>query len=305
MTIVMNRLNSTEQSLELKLRVYMQQDLINKIIQWKRDNPTHDDNFERFLYELFPENIKTEDNVEFKTEAAKRRLARRTSSFSSKEVVWVDKRVNNKEWKEMFSEVKASDEITPLGLPPGVEEQDDTTEAEFSQLGEMGFWDKTKLAWELGIAEVGNLDISSIANAGTLSLGGFKIPTEWPYSIALSPISSCDSDSDAEASPTNSAISASTSSSNRSSSLLDDGDDGESESTRELVIAFYKRHNPEKLRKENVDRILSKYSGREQEQTLVRQWESKYGVDIRKEAWYQQLRGGCGKLIHSPQSNQA
>jgi len=119
-----NRLTSSEERLEVQLRAYMQQDLVNKIIEWKRSNLSHVDNYERFLYELFPENIKTETK-EAKADSEKRRMARRQSSFSGKHVIWIDHRVDNNEWKEMFAQVQADDEIKALGLPPGLEDDGD------------------------------------------------------------------------------------------------------------------------------------------------------------------------------------
>ena len=46
-------------------------------------------------------------------------IARR-ETFSDKEVTWVDKRVVNDNWKDVFMQAHSSDEIVELGMPPGV-----------------------------------------------------------------------------------------------------------------------------------------------------------------------------------------
>lgn len=47
------------QNLQTALQDYYRQDFVNTIIMWKRANPRNEDNYERFLYDKFPENIKT------------------------------------------------------------------------------------------------------------------------------------------------------------------------------------------------------------------------------------------------------
>merc|ERR1719253_155029 len=308
-----NRLTSSEERLEVQLRGYMQQDLVNKIIEWKRSNLSHVDNYERFLYELFPENIKTETK-ETKADSEKRRMARRQSSFSGKHVIWIDHRVDNNEWKEMFAQVQADDEIKALGLPPGLEDDGDDllcnansndhqeVKITASELDTMSVWGKAKLAWQLGVAEVGNINVASLstvsanATAAVTGLGsigtniGISQSASWslPYSITLSPINSdSDSDSNSNGSSDNRSRAHSSSSGDGDTSDEDVEDDSFNvREIRELVIAFYTHHNPTKLG--NVDQIMAKYAGKETQ--LVKNWEKKYGTNVREQQWFHDLR---------------
>merc|ERR1711990_1102037 len=284
------RLTSSEERLEVQLRAYMQQDLVNKIIEWKQENPGHEDNYERFLYEMFPENIKTESKAKPTSDADKKNIARRQSSFSGKHVIWIDHRVDNTEWKDQFNEVDASDRIKPLGLPPGLEDDgddgiyckaicndDDDVQIHASDLEGMSVWGKAKLAWQLGVAEVGSINVASLTSG--VSETSLSSWSQWPVidmpsmpQISLSPLSDSDSDS------------------NRARSGSDSSSDGEErkiavERTRNLVVAFYTNHNQGKLG--NVDRIVRKFAGKDA--YLLQQWEQKYGLKVQEQQWFKDL----------------
>jgi len=269
---MLHRLNSSENRLHAQLRAYMRQDLVNKIIEWKRANPDHDTNYQRFLYEFFPENIKTER----KTSTAERKLARRQSSFSCQYVTWIDHRVDNNEWKEMFAGVSPCNEIQELGLPPGLELDDLEDESfdgqlsleqqlEAASVGELSVWDKTKLAWQLGVAEVGSMRVGGLT--GRIHLGDFT-----GLVAQLSPINSISNSN----SPSNS-----DSDDTCVGSDSDDGDIAESQ-LRAAVVDFYKKHNPDKLC--NVEKIVRRYAGKEQQ--LLKELQKKYGDCVLKEGWF-------------------
>jgi len=259
----------------------MRQDLVNKIIEWKCSNPEHVHNYQRFLYEIFPENIKAESR--------EKKLARRQSSFSNKDVTWIDHRVDNNEWREMFSEVDASDIIQPLGIPPGLDMDNannsiiDTGTVPMdaqtiSAIHQLSIWEKAKLAWQLGVAEVGNgLNVNVPAlNALNVSTLKLRVPA----------INSDSSDTD------------------DMSDGMSDGSDGndDSESERDgedklyiteeqlshIVVAFYEKTNPEKL--QNVERIVKKYLGREE--VLYAEWKAKYQVSVKEDLWFHEIING-------------
>merc|ERR1712070_263004 len=152
-------------------------------------------------------------------------------------------------WKEMFASVHSSDSIEELGVPPGIDEDADF-DFDFEEqqslddqvgaavAGELSVWAKTKLAWQLGIAEVVNMsDIGSVGFMSDLT--------------RLSPLSSTRGRSDSETD------SDSSSASEPGNSISDCRED----KLREVVISFYEKHNPSKLK--NVNRIVSRYVGNE------------------------------------------
>merc|ERR1712232_355082 len=148
----------------------------------------------------------------------------------------------------------------------------------------MSVWGKAKLAWQLGVAEVGSINVASITS-GVSETAGLKWPViDMPSmpQISLSPISDSDSDS-------NRARSGSDSS--------NDGEDGRAavERTHDLVVAFYTNHNQGKL--SSVDRIARKFAGRDA--YLLQQWEQKYGFKVQEQQWFKDLE--CPPA----QSNQA
>ena len=102
------------------------------VISWKREqlgkDPGYADEYERFLYEVFPENIHTvpkktavgsDDRggpaVEDRFELDGR------LDFSEVQVTWIDKRVVHDGWKDLFNTTRATDPLPELGLPPGIE----------------------------------------------------------------------------------------------------------------------------------------------------------------------------------------
>jgi hypothetical protein len=292
------RLTSSEERLEVQLRAYMQQDLVNKIIEWKQENSGHEDNYERFLYEMFPENIKTENKTKPPSDADKKKIARRQSSFSGKHVIWIDHRVDNTEWKDQFNRVDASDQIKPLGLPPGLEDDGDDgiyckaicddgddVQIRASDIEGMSVWGKAKLAWQLGVAEVGSINVASLVASET-AMTGLKWPViDMPTmpQISLSSITDSDSDTDSNGDR------------GGSNSSSDGEESRAAERTRDLVVAFYTNHNQDKL--SSVDRIVKRFAGRDA--YLLQQWEQKYGFKVQDQQWFKNL--DC----QPAQSNQA
>jgi len=227
----------------------------------------HGHNYQRFLYELFPENIKTEFRKD-------RPHCSRQSSFSNKNVTWIDHRVDNNEWREMFAEVSASDTVKSLGHPPGLDDDADWKEPESSATAELdaevinqlSVWEKAKLAWQLGIAEVENAGLN-VTNNVTNNVPTLNVPM--PTLTLRLPALSSDESTDSESS--------------------DSGSDCEDAITEEqlshIVIAFYQKINPEKL--VNVERIVQRYHGKEG--SLYSQWKTKYGIVVREAAWFQHI----------------
>jgi len=84
--------------LEINVKIWMLQDLTNKIIQWKLDNPTNVDNYFKFIKMVFPENILMVNDT----------------------VQWVDKRIMGKTWVDTFNNTKSTDTIIKLDNPPGI-----------------------------------------------------------------------------------------------------------------------------------------------------------------------------------------
>merc|ERR1719162_673112 len=58
--------------------------------------------------------------------------------------------------------------------------------------------------------------------------------------------------------------------------------------SRRLVVAFYQHHYPQKLEAGNINRIVITYSGMEAQ--LLNAWKQKYGLDVREEKWFQDLK---------------
>ena len=77
-----------------RVREYMQRDLENLVIAWKRRNPTG--TFERFMRENFKENTRVEDGR-----------------------VVLDERVQGGAWRGTFQRPPAQDKLHELGPPPG------------------------------------------------------------------------------------------------------------------------------------------------------------------------------------------
>ena len=77
-----------------RVREYMQRDLENLVIAWKRRNPTG--TFERFMRENFKENTRVEDGR-----------------------VVLDERVQGEAWRGTFQRLTAQDQLHELGPPPG------------------------------------------------------------------------------------------------------------------------------------------------------------------------------------------
>jgi hypothetical protein len=76
---------------------YMKKELENQMIEWKKKQPTAKQHqFELFLLENYPENIRSEGS----------------------EVVWVDPRVCGENWRGAFLRVSASQQTHQLGPPP-------------------------------------------------------------------------------------------------------------------------------------------------------------------------------------------
>jgi len=86
--------------LQKQMQQFMQQDLENRMIEWKKLN-MHRCSFENFLRDEFPENIKVDGDC----------------------VIWVDERVQGPHWKGAFQRVKASDASVELGPLPGTTQQ--------------------------------------------------------------------------------------------------------------------------------------------------------------------------------------
>merc|ERR1719261_869082 len=116
--------------IQQQIKEYMAKDLRNTIITWKRQQADEQKakDFNRFLFELFPENIETEfrasmaraclDDIDEENDFELRESAF-SSRFSATRVTWVDHRVQGKEWKAAFESTSAADELVELGAPPG------------------------------------------------------------------------------------------------------------------------------------------------------------------------------------------
>jgi hypothetical protein len=80
-----------------RLQDYMKKELENQMIEWKRKQPVSKQHqFELFLLDNYPENVKTEGN----------------------EVVWVDPRVQGDNWRGAFQRLNAEHAVHQLGPPP-------------------------------------------------------------------------------------------------------------------------------------------------------------------------------------------
>jgi hypothetical protein len=116
--------------IQQQIKEYMAKDLRNTIITWKRQQADEQKakEFNRFLFELFPENIETEfrasmaraclDDADEENDFELRESAF-SSRFSATRVKWVDHRVQGNEWKAAFESTSAADELVELGAPPG------------------------------------------------------------------------------------------------------------------------------------------------------------------------------------------
>jgi hypothetical protein len=69
-----NGQSNSDESLQAALAAYYHQDFVNTIVRWKRANPRHEGNYERFLYDKFPENIATTEKTKQQQQAAIVRL---------------------------------------------------------------------------------------------------------------------------------------------------------------------------------------------------------------------------------------
>ena len=84
--------------MEEKVKKWMLQDLKNKMIKWKKEDPGENTDYFKFIKSVFPENIDMQDN----------------------KVIWIDKRIMGKSWVETFNKCKASDRLEVLNDPPGI-----------------------------------------------------------------------------------------------------------------------------------------------------------------------------------------
>lgn len=114
--------------MQQQIKEYMQQDLSNQIIEWKQkqETPEKAADYHRFLYEVFPENIKTEFRASMARAAdhgavfqALESGSRFQGRFSATRVRWVDDRVLGEDWKDFFHQTSVNDEVKELGPPPG------------------------------------------------------------------------------------------------------------------------------------------------------------------------------------------
>ena len=95
-----NHYDIDQEAIEMKRKVekWMYNDLINKMILWKKKNPEESHNFLKFIEMEFPENIKKKGDT----------------------IIWVDPRVQGKTWRGTFVKLKASDRIRIQSDPPGI-----------------------------------------------------------------------------------------------------------------------------------------------------------------------------------------
>jgi hypothetical protein len=116
--------------IQQQIKDYMAKDLRNTIITWKRQQTDCQkaEDFNRFLFDLFPENIDTEFrasmaraclSLDDKEDDFELRESAFATRFSATRVKWVDHRVQGNEWKSVFGATRAQDEIVELGAPPG------------------------------------------------------------------------------------------------------------------------------------------------------------------------------------------
>jgi hypothetical protein len=82
-----------------RMRTFMQKDLENRMIAWKKGRGDSEPTFEDFLRDEFPENI----------------------NFEGDKVAWIDERVLGPNWKGAFDRVKATDAMWELGDLPGTQ----------------------------------------------------------------------------------------------------------------------------------------------------------------------------------------
>ena len=132
---------SSDASLAQALLEYNANFMRNQIIVWKKTQaPSKADDFHRFLFEQFPENISVELRESFcpgmddlmdisssdsdwesdwESEEEECAVCKR---FSAHTVKWVDQRVQGEEWRDIFFTVSITDEEVKLGCPPGMAE---------------------------------------------------------------------------------------------------------------------------------------------------------------------------------------
>jgi len=124
-----------EQQLQEQIQQYMQQDLKNQMIEWKKQQSQCDkaEQFERFLFEQFPENIEAElrisqalslsDDSDSESDYSDSDILEENvcNRFSAHTVKWVDTRVQGEEWRDAFVKVRPEDTVVPLGAPPGMD----------------------------------------------------------------------------------------------------------------------------------------------------------------------------------------
>jgi len=88
-----------ESKLAEQLKRAMRETLLRTMREWKEANPRWcgtDGEYERFLFDTFPENIRTVPK-----ESVQKVEHNQRGSFSSQRVTWVDNRVMN-DWRDMF-----------------------------------------------------------------------------------------------------------------------------------------------------------------------------------------------------------
>merc|ERR1711865_240687 len=113
----------------------MQEDLKNQMIEWKKQQSRSEkaEQFERFLFEEFPENIEAElrtsqamvltdlSDSDTESDSDSDLPEQAYSRFSAHTVKWVDTRVQGEEWQDAFRQVRSDDEGVSLGAPPGLD----------------------------------------------------------------------------------------------------------------------------------------------------------------------------------------
>jgi hypothetical protein len=81
-----------------KVKQWMQRDLINKMIIWKKANPLIENDFNEFIKLEFPENIRVQHN----------------------KIIWIDPRILGPTWKGVFENITSTDPLYIQPPPPGL-----------------------------------------------------------------------------------------------------------------------------------------------------------------------------------------